>query len=93
MRTMRNSIVAFVAILTLAPALAGADPVGVVKESAKTAGHTAKDGALTVGRTARDAVTHGPHTAKRTFKRNAARTKDDAQVGGDRIDSEAHDER
>ena len=80
-------------MIALVPALAFADPVGVVKESAKTAGRAARDGALTVGRTTRDAVTHGPHTAKHTFKSNAAHTKADAHVGKHRIEHEAHDER
>ena len=49
-----------------------ADPIGVVKESGRTAGHSVRDGSLTVGRTVRDFFVHGPRRAKYTWKSNAA---------------------
>src|SRR5262245_65906336 len=89
MRALRISI----AMLVLLPALVFADPLGVVKESGKTAGHAARDGAQTAGRTVRDFFEHGPHTAKRTWKANAARTKADAHADKERVNKAAHDER
>jgi hypothetical protein len=93
MGVTRISIVFFVGVISLAPARVAADPVGVVKESGKTAGHAARDGAETVGRTVGAFFTHGPRTAKRTWKANAARTKADAHADKARIEREAHDER
>ena len=81
--------------LALGLAIAGpaaANPVGVVKESGRTAGHAVRDGALTVGRTVRDFFKHGPHTAKRTWQRNAEMTSEEADAGGARVKQEAHSE-
>jgi hypothetical protein len=89
----RKSIVAFVGVITLAPSLAIATPVGVVKESGRTAGYATRDGVLTLGRTIRDFFVHGPRTAKHTWRANAAMTKADARIGKRRIVREAHDER
>ena len=93
MRVTRISIVAFVGVITLAPALAVANPLGVVKESGRAAGHAARDGVVTVGRTIGAFFAHGPRTAKRTWKANAARTRADAHADKARIEEEAHDER
>lgn len=71
--------------------LAGANPVGVVEESGKTAGHAVRDGSLTVGRTVRDFFKGGPHAAKRTWKANAARTRADARRDKARVKHEAHE--
>ncbi len=79
--------------LVAAASPAAADPVGVVKESGRTAGHSVRDGALTLGRTTRDFFTHGPRTAKRTWKANAAMTRADARHDKARVKAEAHDER
>ena len=93
MGVTRISIVAFVGVITLAPAPVVADPLGVVKESGRAAGHAARDGMVTVGRTIGDFFAHGPRTAKRTWKANAARTKADARADKARIAAQAHDER
>ena len=93
MGTVRVVLAAFVAIVLFAATPLGADPGGVVKESGRTAGHAVRDGAQTVGRTVRDFFTHGPHTAKQTWKANAARTRADARADDSRIKHEAHDER
>jgi hypothetical protein len=77
--------------VVLAAATAHADPVGVVKESGRTAGHSVRDGSLTVGRTVRDFFTHGPHTAKRTWKSNAAQTRATARADKERVKAEAHE--
>jgi hypothetical protein len=93
MRSLHESV----AILTVAIALgampAAADPVGVVKESGRTAGHAVRDGALTVGRTTRDFFKHGPRTAGRTWEANADHTSAEAHRDADRVRHEAHDER
>ena len=80
-------------IVLLAVTGAAANPVGVVKESGRTAGHAVRDGAQTVGRTTRDFFKHGPRTAKRTWKANTARTRTDARADKERVKREAHDER
>jgi hypothetical protein len=72
---------------------ASADPVGVVKESGRTAGHAVRDGAQTFGRTTRDFFLHGPRTARHTWNANAARTRMDAHHDKARVKAEAHDER
>ena len=89
----RKSILAFVGVISLAPSLAAATPLGVVKESGKLAGHAVRDGVQTVSWTIRDFFVHGPRTAKRTWKADAARTKADARADKARIVREAHDER
>ena len=89
----RSSIIALVGVITLAPTLAAANPLGVVIESGKTAGHAARDGVQTVGRTIGAFFTHGPRTAKRTWNANAARTNANAHAGKSRIEWEARDER
>jgi hypothetical protein len=81
-----------VALIALATP-AGADPVGVVKESGRTAGHSVRDGVLTFGRTTRDFFKHGPRTAKRTWNANAAHTRAVAHQDKARVKAEAHDER
>ena len=93
MRKIRLAVVAFVGVITFAPGLAAANPVGVVKESGRTAGYAVRDSVLTVGRTIGAFFRHGPRTAKYTWTANAARTKYDAHVGKHRIAWEAHDER
>ena len=80
-------------IVLLAVTGAAANPGGVVKESGRTAGHAVRDGAQTVGRTVRDFFKHGPYTAKRTWKANAARTRADARADKESVKREAHDER
>ena len=87
-----KTLFAIVATITVAASLASADPVGVVEESGKTAGHSVRDGALTFGRTTRDFFTHGPRTAKRTWRANAAKTRADAHHDAARVQSEAHSE-
>jgi hypothetical protein len=71
---------------------ANATPIGVVKESARTAGHVIRDGAKTVGRTTRDFFVHGPRTAKHTWNANADHTSDQARRDARRVRAEAHDE-
>jgi hypothetical protein len=95
MTTNRTSIASVVAALVLVatPIGAGADPVGVVKESGRTAGHSVRNGALTVGRTVRDFFKHGPRTAKRTWERNASHTNDEAHADKERVKQEAHSEK
>ncbi len=90
---MRISIAALAVAMTLAPGLAAANPVGVVRESGRTAGYAVRDGVLTVGRTIGAFFAHGPRTAKHTWRANAALTKADAHAGKARIRYEAHDER
>jgi hypothetical protein len=92
MRTPRRSLVA-VTVVLVAATTGVADTAGVVKESGRTAGHATRDGAQTVGRTVHDFFAHGPRTAKRTWKANAARTKADARADRTRVKHEAHDER
>jgi len=88
-----RSIVAAVAVIILAPGLAVANPVGVVRESGRTAGHAVRDSVQTVGRTVGAFFQHGPRTAKRTWKANAARTKADAHADKAAVVSEARNER
>ena len=71
------TMAAVVVGLVLAASPGHADPIGVVKESGRTAGHSVRDGSLTVGRTVRDFFIHGPRTAKHTWKSNAAQTPRD----------------
>jgi hypothetical protein len=40
----------------------------------------------------RDFFTHGPHTAKRTWQENAARTRANARADAERVKHEAHSE-
>jgi hypothetical protein len=84
------ALLALVAVLSATPA--AASPIGVLRESGRTVGHAIRDGALTVGRTVRDFFEHGPHTAKRTWQENAARTRADAHADGERVKQEAHSE-
>jgi hypothetical protein len=93
MRVTRNSIVAFVGLVSLTPAFVMASPLGVVTESGKTAGHAVRDSVQTVGRTVGAFFRHGPRTAKRAWKTNAARTKADAHADKAGIVREARDER
>ncbi len=72
-------------------ATAAANPVGVVKESGRTAGHAVRDGAQTVGRTIRDFFKGGPHSAKETWKANAQRTRAEARHDKAAVEREAHD--
>jgi hypothetical protein len=92
-KTMRNSLVGAVGVLLLAPTLATASPVGVVRESGRTAGHAVRDSVQTVGRTIGAFFVHGPRTAKRTWKANAARTKADAHADKAAVQREAREER
>ena len=87
----RMRIGALVLLSAIVAAPAGADPVGVVKESGRTTGHAVRDGAQTFGRTVHDFFTGGTHEAKRTWKSNAARTRADARAGGARVKREAHE--
>ena len=79
------------AVLLAATAPAFADPVGVVKESGRTAGHAVRDGVQTFGRTVRDFFKGGPHQAKRTWQANAERTREDAHHDKAHVKEEAHD--
>ena len=92
MRTVRSSagLLLLVALLAVTPA--SADPAGVVKESGRTAGHAIRDGTLTVARTVRDFFSHGPHTAKRTWRENAARTSAELHADKERVKQEARSE-
>ena len=91
MRTLRTTIVAVVVGLVLAAAPGHADPIGVVKESGRTAGHSVRDGSLTVGRTVRDFFVHGPRRAKYTWKSNAAQTRATARADKERVKAEANE--
>jgi hypothetical protein len=91
MTRYRAVLTAIVAALCLAVS-ASADPGGVVKESGRTAGHAVRDGSKTVGRTIRDFFKHGPRTAKRTWKANAAHTSAQARRDKERVKAEAHSE-
>ncbi|HEY3186681.1 MAG TPA: hypothetical protein VGJ70_04355, partial [Solirubrobacteraceae bacterium] len=53
-----------------------------VGEALRTGGHAARDGALTFGRTTRDFFKGGPDAARSTWNGNAAKTKENAKVGG-----------
>jgi hypothetical protein len=88
-----RTVLAIVVTVAVAVPLASADPVGVVEESGKTAGHSVRDGSLTVGRTVRDFFKHGPHTAGRTWRRNAAKTRATAHHDKERVKAEAHSEK
>ena len=91
MRRLRALATTLLVAAVLAAATAGAGPVGVVKESGRTAGHAVRDGAQTVGRTVRDFFKGGPHKAKRTWKENAARTRADARTDEAAVKREAHE--
>ena len=93
MSVNRRSIIAFVGVICLAPAVAVANPVGVVRESGRTAGHAVRDSVQTVGRTVGAFFVHGPRTAKFTWKANIAHLKADAHADKARVKEEAHDER
>ena len=88
---MRFRLLVTIAVFAATPV--AANPAGVVKESGRTAGHAVRDGTLAVGRTVRDFFLHGPHTAKRTWRANADRTRADAHADKARVKDEAHDER
>jgi hypothetical protein len=75
----------------LAATLAVADPGGS-RRSRPDGGPRRRDGALTAGGRSATFFTHGPRTAKRTWKANAARTKADAHAVR-AVEHEAHDER
>jgi hypothetical protein len=79
------------AALLVAVAPVHADPVGVVKESGRTAGHSVRDGSKTVGRTVRDFFTGGPRKAKTTWKANAAHTRAVARGDKARVKAEARE--
>jgi hypothetical protein len=83
-------MLALIALLAATPA--SADPIGVVKESGRTAGHAIRDGTLTVARTVRDFFTHGPSTAKRTWAQNTARTGTELHADKERVKRAAHSE-
>jgi len=89
----RTAIAIVVGVTSLLPTLAAANPIGVVKESGKTAAYATVDGVETIGRTVGDFFVHGPRTAKHTWNTYAGRTKADARAGKLRIAREAHDER
>ncbi len=89
----RRVLIGFVGMISLAPAVAVANPVGVVRESGRTAGHAVRDSVQTVGRTVGAFFVHGPRTAKLTWKTNVAHLKADAHADKARVESEAHDER
>jgi hypothetical protein len=91
MRTLRAALGAAVTALVLAAAPVGADPIGVVKESGRTAGHAVRDGSKTVGRTVRDFFKGGPRKAKRTWKQNAAHTRAVARADKARVKAEANE--
>ena len=90
---MRHARIApwLLAVLLTATAPAFADPVGVVKESGRTAGHAVRDGVQTFGRTVRDFFKGGTEAAKRTWNENAARTREDAHEDKEHVKHEAHD--
>ncbi|HZP41980.1 MAG TPA: hypothetical protein VFD84_10790 [Candidatus Binatia bacterium] len=90
--TAHRTAPALLAVVLLAAAPAAANPIGVVMESGRLAGHTVRGSALTVGRTVRDFFEHGPHTAGRTWKANAARLKDNAHADKERVKREAQSE-
>jgi hypothetical protein len=83
------SVVALSAILA---APVHANPVGVVTQSARTAGETVVGGAKTVGRTIRDFFVHGPRTASETWRSNARQTGAETRSGAERVREEAHSE-
>jgi hypothetical protein len=87
-----RTLLAIGAACAIAASVASANPIGVVEESGKTAGHAVGNGAETVGRTVGDFFVHGPHTAKRTWRRNAAKTRADAHRDKERVKAEAHSE-
>jgi hypothetical protein len=91
MRPLRTTIAGVVTGVVLGAATVQADPVGVVKESGRTAGHSVRDGTLTVGRTVRDFFAHGPRTAKRTWSWNAAQTRATARADKERVKIEANE--
>ena len=87
--TLLGGIALALVAITAGPAMS--DPVGVVKESGRTAGHSVRDGSKTVGRTVRDFFTGGPHKAKRTWKANAAHTRAVARADKARVKAEANE--
>ena len=91
MRTLRAALGAAMTALVLAATPGHADPVGVVKESGRTAGHSVRDGSKTFGRTVRDFFKGGPRKAKRTWKANAAQTRATARADKARVEAEAHE--
>ena len=90
--SVSRSIVAVVAVISLTPTFAAANPIGVVRESGRTAGHAVRDSVQTVGRTVGAFFQHGPRTAKHAWKANAARTKADAHADKAAVVGEARNE-
>ena len=90
---MRTTLLGGIALALVAisagPAMS--DPVGVVRESGRTAGHSVRDGSKTLGRTIRDFFVHGPRQAKRTWKGNAAHTRAVARADKARVKAEANE--
>jgi hypothetical protein len=91
MRTARAALAAATTAFVLAAAPVCADPIGVVKESGRTAGHSVRDGSKTLGRTVGDFFTGGPRKAKRTWKSNAAHTRAVARADKERVKAEARE--
>jgi hypothetical protein len=92
MQKVRSSARLLVLIAVLSATSASANPIGVVKECGRTAGHAVRNSALTVGRTVRDFFEHGPHTAKQTWQENSSRTGAEAHADKERVKREAHSE-
>ena len=63
-----------------------------VKEAAKTTGEAVKDGANTVGRTTKAQIDDGKTAAKKTWKKNAEETKENAEAGGRKVKAAAKGE-
>jgi hypothetical protein len=83
-------------VVALSAILAGpvqANPVGVVKESGRTAGDAVVGSAKTLGRTIRDFFVHGPRTAGATWRANAHQTGAETRSSAERVRQEAHSER
>jgi hypothetical protein len=84
---MRGAVVVLALVAAAATARAGGPEKAenVTKESARTAGHAARDGALTFGHTVRDFFVGGPAAAQRRWKADAAHTRADAHEGKARV--------
>jgi hypothetical protein len=88
---MRHLTVAGLVLALAMPSLGHASPLGVVKESGRTAGHAIRDGALTFGRTTRDFFVHGSRTARRTWDENAEELATNARRNTERVKAEAEE--
>lgn len=88
---MRTTVLAIGFALALAPALGHADKTKkTVESAAKTGADAVVDGTRTFGRATRAFFKGGSAAAKKEWKKNAHKTRDDARANAKATRSAAH---